>query len=274
MAKKNDPKTKEAIDEVLNTPIPDEDKLPEDKEIETEEVVEDVIPEDDKLPDPENEETVEEEVTPEEPIETEDQKEKRYKTQQTEAQILAERNKQLVNKVTEAATLPDPTDEDLKGYVKQDGVDWEELTTYEKALAKKNYINEKRFTIIKDAAEAGQKLDERAIEVDKFIDGTDSKPEYLPLSGHELEFRAFAMQGSHRGVDPEILLGYFLNKLPATSPNRGSLFNKGGGGIKPPVKTDIITDAEEARKLRTGNQAQQEEYRRKLRAGKIRIEIE
>src|SRR5258706_6989644 len=267
MAKRSEQKTKEELDKVLDIPVPEEHKLPEDKET-PEEVDETGIPQEDILPDPENEEPKEEvDEAPEEETETEDQKEKRYKNQQTEAQIIAERNKQLINKVDEASKLADPTEDELKVYVRQDGVEWDELSTYERAMAKKNLINEKRFTMINEAAQAGQKIDERAIEVDKFIDETDSKPEYIGLSGHELEFRAFAMQATHRGVSPEILLGYFLNKLPPTTPKRGSLFNKGGTGIKTEPKSDIITDADEVRRLRTGTQEQQDHLRKMTKAG-------
>jgi len=124
----------------INEPIPKEDETPENLDpnpdpIKEEPKIEKKAP---KLP-PEpvvEEEPVIEEAAPEPTPselravaqeETQEQKDQRYKAQQAEAQIQAAKNKDLVDKVDMAAKIVDPTVEELKNFVKQDGVDWDEL---------------------------------------------------------------------------------------------------------------------------------------------------
>ena len=78
------------------------------------------------LPDPETALVVPEPPKPIEPApvvpveETQEEKDRRYKAQQAEAQILAERNKQIAQKVDEAAQLKEPTEDELTAFVRQD----------------------------------------------------------------------------------------------------------------------------------------------------------
>ena len=263
------------IDEVL-----DETPPPIDEPSGTEEEVTG-IPADEILPDPENvelepDEEESEPETPEEPeaeqveqVETPEQKEQRYKAQQTEAQLQAERNKHLIDKIEESNNLQPPTEAELKAFVKQDGVDWEELTTFEQATAKRTLIAERRSQLLNEAIQGQRKIDEWAKTVDDFIDSTDSKPEFIDLSSHEADFRKFAMKEAHRGTPMDILTAAFLHNLPTEAPKRGSLFPKGGGGeIEKPKEG--ITDADTVAKLRRNNPR---EYARQVKAGKIKIEI-
>lgn len=224
-------------------------------------------------------ETPETPETPEEPTppkkeekkvvtETEEEKDKKYKNQQTEAQILAEKQKEINSKVDEAQALPEPSEEELKEYVMTNGGSWDELTTYERSLTKKSFLNEKKLSLITEAVQSGKDINERATKVDSFLETIDGQVKYAKLKDHEEEFRKFAMQKTHRGVDPEILLGYFLNNLPAR-PNRNSLFTRGGGGDKVVKKTGI-EDADTAAALRTGDPR---EYKRQVKAGQIKIEV-
>lgn len=207
---------------------------------------------------------------PTEDNETPENKEKRYKAQQIEAQIVAERNRQLSSKVTEAAQLPEPTEQELKDYVASKGSEWDELTNFEKAMAKDAYVSRKQFSLVHEAVESANKIDEWAGKVDSFIESTDGKPEFLPLSGHEIEFRKFAMQQSHRGVELDVLLPAFLHSLPAKTPDRRSLFQRGGGPEPEKPKTDVITDADQASQLRQTNPR---EYARLSKAGKIKVDL-
>lgn len=264
-----DPELESVLDE---TPPPIEEPI--EKEPDESEVV------DDKLPDPENEEPTEEAEVVEPPIEekkdpvqapveTQEDKDKRYKAQQTEAQIQAEKNKALVQKAEEAKKISDPTVEELKAFVAQDGANWDELTNFEQGMAKRTFISEKKSNLVLEAVEQGKQVDEWAAKVDEFIDSTDGQPDYIELSSHETDFRKFAMKESHRGTPISILLGAFLHDLPKTTPKRTTLFPTGGGGEKVEVKSGI-TDAETAAKLRTSNPR---EYARQVKAGKIKIEI-
>ena len=201
--------------------------------------------------------------------ETIDQKEQRYKAQQTEAQIQAAKNRNLIDKVDEATKVGEPTIDELRAFVKQDGVDWDELTTFEQAMAKKTYLADKRFELVNQAVQSTKEIDKWASEVDEFIDKTDGKPEYLRLSGHEADFRKFCMTEAHRGTPIDILLGSFLYNLPPDKKIRGRLFETGGGGDKPEDNSKI-TDADAVSNLRTTNPR---EYRRQVRAGKISLDI-
>lgn len=249
---------------------------------------EDPIPKDEILSDPDNQEpeedkdpeSLEEDVLedkPEDKVEPEDksesketpeQKEQRFKAQQTEAQIQVERNKALTDKVEEAATVTASEDE-LRAFVKEDGAEWDELTNFEQGMAKRTYLSEKKFGIVHEAVKTAKQVDEWAGKVDTFIDETDGKPEYVELSGFEADFRKFAMKEAHRGTPIEVLLPAFLHNLPPVKKSRGSLFEKGGGGDKTEKKTGI-DDAEVVKKLRESNP---KEYKRLLKAGKIKLEV-
>lgn len=202
------------------------------------------------------------------PQETPEEKDKRYKSQQAEAQIQNEKNKAYTEKVEEASKLT-ATEDELRAFVKQDGAEWDELTTFEQAMAKRTFLGEKKFNLVHEAVQASQKVDAWAKTVDDFIESTDGKPEYLDLSSHESEFRKYSMKESHRGTPIDVLLGAFLHQLPPEAPNRQSLFNRGGGGEKTVIKTGI-TDAEQAAQLRIKDPR---EYKRQVKAGKIKIEI-
>jgi hypothetical protein len=138
-------------------------------------------------------------------------------------------------------------------------------------MAKKSYLAEKRFGLVNEAIQSTKKIDEWATKVDTFIDSTDAKPEFIKLSSHEAEFRAFCMKEAHRSTPIDILLSAFLQNLPAQPKNRGSLFETAKGGEKTIINTKI-TDTEQARMLRTGTEAQQKEYKRLVKTGKIALE--
>lgn len=260
----NEPQTPDPDDPDNVDPNPDKEDNKEDETVESETETETPAKED---------EVVEEKPTEEKPVvekgETDDQKEQRYKAQQTEAQIQAARNRSLIDRVDEAAKIPEPTVEELKAFVAADGVDWEELTVFEQAMAKKSYLAEKRFSLVNDAVQTTKKIDEWATKVDTFIDSTEDKPEYAALSSHEADFRAFCMKEAHRGAPIDILLGAFLHNLPAPEKKRGSLFERGGGGEKD-KNAGKITDADTAATLRQTNPR---EYKRQVKAGTIQLEV-
>jgi hypothetical protein len=274
------------LEDVINQPVPPEEALPDDRSVVEEDDGNTPIPEDEKLPDddvePVTQENPEEEEIPEETpiepetptphVETQEEKDKRYRAQQSEAQILAEKDKQLKQKIDEASKLPEPTEEEVRQAVAKDGLNWDQMTETERIFAKKSLRDERRFEMINAANQAALKIDEWATTIDGFIDSTDGKPEYLSLSGHEAEFRKYAMQATHRGVEIDVLLNAFLYTIPSKPKERRSLFNRGGGGEREEHKqAGVITDANEARLLRTNNPR---EYQRKLKAHQIQIPVE
>lgn len=256
------------VDETILDETPPNINEPQSDEDKEEPIEEDVPVEDEKEPDapvdePEDKEVEEKPVVEEETV---DQKEQRHKAQQTEAQILAARNRALQDKVDEASKLPEPTVDELKDFVAQDGVDWDDLTPFEQSMAKKTYVSEKRFSLVNEAVQVTKKIDEWAKQVDEFIDSTDSKPEFVKLSGHEADFRKFAMKESHRGAAIDsLLLPAFLQSLPATPRKRGSLFQTGGGGEAPAKPGKISLD--EAARIRAtqGEKA----YKRVVQSGRV-----
>jgi hypothetical protein len=170
----------------------------------------------------------------------------------------------------EVKEVTEPTDEELKAYVLKDGVDIDELTTFEKATARRNYIIEKRQEAINKGFEEQKKVTDWSKKVDSFLDSTNNDPKFAGLDGHEAEFKKFALQ--HPESDIEVLLlPAFLHQLPATPPKRGSLFEKGGGGQAPPKPKEGIDDAEMAKQLR---EKDPKEYKRLVKAGKIKLEVD
>lgn len=246
-----------------DSPEPDENE-PDDKDLEKKE--EEVEEKEDELDE-------KEEVKPpkkEEKQETEEDKEKQYKAQQTETQIQAAKSKNFVDKVEEAAKLPDPTDEELKTYLLQDGIDLDDLSDIEKLSAKRTLKAERKFDLINEAVKSSKDIDEWAKKIDTFIDSTDGEVKYLKLSGNEADFRRFAMKESHRGVDIEgLLLPAFLQQMPAKEKKRGNLFETSKGGDK---QEDVskITDADEVQRIREKNPR---EYRRLVKEGRIKLEV-
>lgn len=267
MPRNNKDKTTEVDESILDETPPNinepQTETPEPEEETVVEETEEEQVEEDKI------EAEPETTTEEVPTETVEQKEQRYKQQQTEAQIQAAKNRSLIEKVDEATKVGEPTIEELKAFVKVDGVDWDELTTFEQSMARKSYLAEKRFDLVNEAVQSTKKIDEWATKVDTYIDETDGKPEFIKLSGHEADFRKYCMSEAHRGTPIEILLGAFLYNLPQPEKKRGSLFETGSGGEKT-EKPGKITDADTVQNLRQTNPR---EYRRQVRAGKIDLDI-
>jgi hypothetical protein len=170
----------------------------------------------------------------------------------------------------EVPEVTPPTDEELKSYVLQDGVDIDELTSFEKATARRNYMIEKRQEIITNNFKVQNKASEWSKKVNTFIDSTNNDPKYVGLDGHEAEFRAFALQHPDSDIET-LLLPAFLHNLPAVAPKRGSLFEKGGGGQAPEKPKEGIDDADLVKKLR---ESDPREYARQLKAHKIKIEVD
>jgi hypothetical protein len=172
--------------------------------------------------------------------------------------------------VTPPAPVTEPTEEDLRKFVLSEGSDWDELTNFEKAMAKKNFVNERDLKAIQDSFKNQQKASEWSNKIKTFIDSTNNDPKYTQLSGHEQEFAQFATKFPDSDIET-LLLPAFLHTLPATPRKRGSLFEHGGGGDKIEKPKEGIVDAEMVSKLRVENPR---EYKRLLKAGKIKLELD
>lgn len=198
--------------------------------------------------------------------------EERLAEQRREAEILSHQNKKIVDTIDQAAQIAEPTLDELKQALEKEasGSNWDDLTPLEKSLFKKNFINDRKFAMVHKVTTDIHNIDQWAKKVDLFIDTEQTEQKNKQLLGHEAEFRKFAMIESHRNADMDLLINAFINKLPPAANRKGSLFPVGGGDAPAKPKSDIITDAEEAKKMKLQSP---KEYAQKVKAGKIKIEV-
>lgn len=244
-----------------------------DEDSQKEEVTEDTSYEDSSSEEAEaiNEEELDDLVKPsiKPPVQTQPDLEERYKEQRREAQILNERNKQLTEAFTNSDTTVEPTEQELHKAARIDGYEWDDLTMVEKSLLKKNFISERTMEVIKSAVKDVRSIDEWAERVDSFVDTNETDQKYKQLIGREAEFRAFTMKQTHRGLPIDMLVGYFLYTNEVTPKKKGSLFLTNTGGEKEVIKSSM-EDTDSVANLRVSNPR---EYRRQLKAGKVKLEI-
>lgn len=172
----------------------------------------------------------------------------------------------------EVKEVTEPTEDEIKAFVLAKGIVWDELTASEKITYGEVLKSNRRVDAITESIQTQKKATDWSKQIDTFIDGTANNPVFTKLSGHESEFKAYAMKEENQGIALEtILLPAFLYNLPPVAPKRGNLFERGGGGEKETKPQDGIMDADMAAKLRVSDPR---EYKRQLRAGKIKIEVE
>jgi hypothetical protein len=266
----------QALKDLENEDIPTEELEEEDQFNKSEEEIEqEELEELEDKEDGSHEDDEDEEIVPQKKVVKQQQPdlEERYKEQRREAQLLSERNKQLTDAFGKVEEINEPTEEELKKYARNDlGVDIDDLSIFERATLKKNYVADKKLAIIQGAIKDVKNIDEWGNKIDAFLDENENTQANKQLIGKEAKFRAFAMKESHRGIEPSILLSHFLynDKPDGTEKKKGSLFLRHAGGEKQKMKTDVITDAEVSANLKKSNP---QEFRRLLKAGKIKVEV-
>lgn len=221
-------------------------------------------------PEPEPEKDPEPSPSPEEKPDTEDEDwKKRHAESTREAQIIAARNKQLQSAIDASRVVAEPTDEDMQ----KEYADWDVMSETEQKLAKKQFINDKRFEMIDKAAQEGRDFEEWIKKVETFAEDPKVLLDNPELEGRAAEFRSFASKKSHRGVDLNILVSAFLRDMEKSAKpvKKGGMFPTGTGGhSKTPGPNDgKISIAESERLMKTDFR----KYSRLLRAGKISTEI-
>ena len=258
-------KSKEDIDRSLDKL---DEEAPEEPPKEIPEKEEE--PEEDKpieeVPEDENLETEEEE--PVKPAEVETPQEIDYKQKFSEstreAQVLSAKNRKLIDTIEVAANLPDPLEEECK----REYPDWEDLTDFEKQVAKDNLLNKKKFELVHEAVLEAKKVDEWVEKVDKYLEEDGLLEKHPELEGREAEFRSFCLKPTRRGVEFEDLISAFLFNIKPEKQHRGSLLETGSGGPKE-LKPKELT-ASEIKRIR---ETDQKKYRQLIKEGKIKIEI-
>lgn len=233
-----------------------------------------------KIPEETPEEAPKEEIKEGETIDTapseevaerveEEQKEeidykKKFIASSQEAQILHAKNKKF-SEAVESVAETDVTEEELT----KEYTDWDVMSETERKLAKKAYLNDKRFDAIHKATQEGKDLEKWVTEVDTFASSPATLTKYQELEGKTDEFKAFATKPTRRGVDFEDLVASFLYtaEKEAKPKHKGKMFESGTGGpnekFKP--KSDKLSVLE-ARNLMKTNYPKYKEY---LKAGRI-----
>lgn len=272
---------------LLDTPIPDDAKISQD------DIVDDIIPDPLEPEHPEDNEQDsdqedKEEDKEEKPQETDSEKkaalekekqekaeaDKRYQAQRQESELLNEQRKGIVAAIDKSEKVVEPTDEEIKQYVREKGGEWDALDDFQKNLAKDNLIARRRQEALNEGLKAVKDVNEWADKVDNFIEENASKQTHKELIGREEEFRQWCLRkSSTRGIDWEYLVPSFLHDVKEVAKRKGSLLLHGGGGEKPKAVSEpgVINDATQAAQLRVSNP---KEYRRLSKAGKIRVTAE
>jgi hypothetical protein len=257
---------KEVVEEALQEEIveqPQEEPQVENlEETPVEEPVEEVV-----------QEVVEElpEVV-EQPVDYEDSYERRYKESTKEAMTLYSKNKRIVEKIDEANALPEPTEEELVSYARKTGTNYDDLDDFTKQVLKETVHNKMKFEKINDLVKETREMDVWADKIDNFIGSVDMNTKYPLIDDNADKFRKFCLEKEHRGADIGMLASAFLYEMsitPAKKPSKGSMLLTGGSSGRGDNKPAGLTE-EDAKNIRASDP---KEYKRLIKAGKIKIEI-
>lgn len=193
----------------------------------------------------------------------------KFTSAQREVQIQQSKNKKLNDTIIQASQYQ-PTDQELKDYAKTKGVNFEELSAFEKTMLQDSYTANKRFSMVNDAALENTKVDEWGSKVDEFSGNEKMLEKFPQLAGKEAEFRSFCMKESRRGADLEDLAQLFAVSSK-TEKRKGSLLaTNSSGKDKKPKPNNQLDDADTVASLRRSDPRK---YREMVKAGKIKIEI-
>lgn len=199
-----------------------------------------------------------------EPVEDPNDPKKLYQESTREAQRLAEENKKMDLAMHDALNIGDPTDEELRTVYPQ----WEDMSDTERMLAKDNYINKKKLSIIEKAAGERRTVDAWNEKVDKYTDNPKLYIAVPELEGKQEAFKEYAKDKSRRNVSFSLIVSAFLHDYNKNKKvNRGQMFETGSSRApeKSKPKSDKLT-VEQGRALMHTNY---KEYARLLKEGKI-----
>ena len=265
-------KKKAELDEVIKEVVEE----PEVEEIKIEEPVENLeetpnVEEPIEEPEVETPEVIEEKVVEvKEEVKPVDYKEK-YSESSKESLTQYFKNKKLTAVIEEANALPEPTEEEMVVYAKMHGTDYEYLDDFQKSLLKETLHNKMKFDKVNEVVKDSKDIDAWADKVVAFVDSVEAIAKYPLVEENADEFKKFCMKAQRRGMDLEDLATSFLYGLASvpTKKSKGSMLLSGGGSGGKAEKPVGLTD-EDAKNIRLSNP---KEYRRLVKAGKIKIEI-
>lgn len=263
----------EILDQIIND-IDDEDETEDTEEI-TSIVDEDETEEDEQDDYNEDDDTEEEDTDAVDEVEVEEDYKQKFANSTREAQVLASKNKKLVDTITEASTITDISEDELEQEATKEGLDFDELSAIDKKLLKKAMIHERQFTKIHETVAEGEKeskaVQQWATKVSEFLNSEELQIKFPQLVGSEEEFTQFSMKATRRGVDLEELVSAFsydVSKKPKVK-HKGSVLLT-GSGARSTGDTKQAMNEDTVAKLRMRDPRA---YARLIKAGKINIEV-
>jgi hypothetical protein len=176
----------------------------------------------------------------------------------------------MTEAIEKASAIVEPTEEEMK--VKFP--DWDDMSDFEKRMAKDSTISSLRLESIVEATKEFKDMDEWNGKVDTFLTDPETLATYPGIDGKEEAFKIFSLKPSRKGADFSDLVSAFLyaeGSKPKVQ-NKGKMFERGNGGPseKAKPKSDKIS-IEESQRLRVTNYKMYLEY---LRGGKIENNLE
>jgi hypothetical protein len=195
-------------------------------------------------------------------VETVDYK-KKFSESTREAQVLHAKNRKINEAMEKARELGQPTDEEMA----KEYAEWDVMDEVSRKLAKKEYLNDRRFAMLDEVTKESKDIDAWNEKVDKFITDPRVLSDHPELEGKEEDFKAFSTKPTRRGVDFEDLVAAFLfDATKKQIKHKGAMLETSGGGEKSKPKEAGKISIDEARTLRQTDYTKYKEY---LRAGKI-----
>lgn len=262
-----DPTSEEETIEEEETLTPEN---PENEESENVDEEEEEIDEEEQVDDSEE---GEEEETPAKPETTTPAPEvpdyrKKFSESTRRNQIVESQFRELQKVLGDITKQEVPTDDEMRAT----DVDWEYRSDYEKMMAKKSVVLERRQNLILASINNIATESEFARSIDEFI---STKPE---LKGKEESFFEFASKPANRGASPDVLLSAFLFEVRDVTPEQDQTpkpktekrptlaRGTGRGGNDTPKKKEGTYSDEEVKMLRTKDP---KKYFKLIREGKI-----
>lgn len=253
--------TQDELDEEMKQLIEEDDKnlqkpdYTKGDEDEGDDTPEDTTPPDDTTPpaddtpEDEDEEEVEDQPKGDEPKD-EDQPEtplvdkpddkptpdikERYDASTREAQRLYKNVVTMDQAIADANTLPDPTEDELRG----ENPEWETMSDTEKKFAKEAFISRRFRAHINEAAQAIKNIKDWQDKVAEYSENPQTLIDHPEMEGKEDLFKEFASKKELSGTNFDILVTSFLyEESKKAKPNhKGEMFPRGSAGPNGPEK--------------------------------------
>lgn len=162
--------------------------------------------------------------------------EEKFKQSSRQAQSIAESKKQLEEAIDKAYQMPEPTEEQVKADLQKDGINYDELSDFEKRQAKQTLHNKNINETIRQAREEQKATEENTKKYVNDLEVHAIKPDtlkkYPALDGRENELKKFVQDVPTRiGMNFDDVIALFLVRTAKPKKeNKGGMFPTGQGG--------------------------------------------